>query len=104
MIEANEPPINGLIRELKEELHLELAPSQLALSCIDWVSPHGPWDDSLMLSTASSDYLASFTVRCLPSTFADIPACRSIAALSNPSRYPHSKLFLPDFILPSQIP
>ncbi|TDO55570.1 NUDIX domain-containing protein [Kribbella sp. VKM Ac-2571] len=48
MIEANEPPITGLIRELKEELNLELAPDQLALSCIDWVSPHGPWDDSLM--------------------------------------------------------
>ncbi|WP_427893495.1 NUDIX domain-containing protein [Kribbella sp. GL6] len=48
MIEANEPPIDGLIRELKEELNLELAPNQLTLSCIDWVSPHGPWDDSLM--------------------------------------------------------
>jgi 8-oxo-dGTP diphosphatase len=48
MVEANEPPIDGLIRELQEELSLQLSPSQLTLSCIDWVSPHGPWDDSLM--------------------------------------------------------
>ncbi|MEV4264568.1 NUDIX hydrolase [Kribbella sp. NPDC049584] len=49
MIEANEPPIDGLIRELKEELNLEVTAGQLTLVCIDWVSPHGPWDDSLML-------------------------------------------------------
>lgn len=49
MIEANEPPIVGLIRELKEELNLEIASNQLTLACVDWVSPHGPWDDSLML-------------------------------------------------------
>ena len=48
MIEANEPPISGLLRELNEELSLELTASQLTLSCVDWVSPHGPWDDSLM--------------------------------------------------------
>jgi 8-oxo-dGTP diphosphatase len=49
MVEANEPPLNGLIRELKEELNLELSTSELALACVDWVAPHGPWDDSLML-------------------------------------------------------
>jgi 8-oxo-dGTP diphosphatase len=48
MIEANEPPLVGLVRELDEELSLELTSSQLTLSCVDWVSPHGPWDDSLM--------------------------------------------------------
>lgn len=48
MIEANEPPIAGLIRELKEELNLELTSARLALACVDWVAPHGPWDDSLM--------------------------------------------------------
>lgn len=46
MIEAIEPPVDGLIRELREELSLELRPRQLTLSCIDWGSPHGPWDDS----------------------------------------------------------
>jgi ADP-ribose pyrophosphatase YjhB (NUDIX family) len=48
MIEANEPPVVGLIRELREELSLELTSSQLTLSCVDWVAPHSPWDDSLM--------------------------------------------------------
>lgn len=48
MIEANEPPLDGLLRELNEELSLQLAASDLTLACVDWVSPHGPWDDSLM--------------------------------------------------------
>ncbi|MGW6276152.1 NUDIX domain-containing protein [Kribbella sp. NPDC055071] len=48
MIEANEPPLDGLLRELNEELSLRLEPSGLTLACVDWVSPHGPWDDSLM--------------------------------------------------------
>lgn len=46
MSEANEPPTETVRRELKEELNLDLHPGQLL--CIDWVSPHGPWDDSLM--------------------------------------------------------
>lgn len=46
MSEANEPPAETVRRELKEELGLDLRPGQLL--CIDWVSPHGPWDDSLM--------------------------------------------------------
>ncbi|MER6815975.1 NUDIX hydrolase, partial [Spirillospora sp. NPDC000708] len=41
-----EPPTETVRRELKEELGLDLHPGQLL--CIDWVSPHGPWDDSLM--------------------------------------------------------
>jgi ADP-ribose pyrophosphatase YjhB (NUDIX family) len=46
MSEANEPPTETVRRELKEELNLDLHPGQLL--CIDWVSPHGPWDDSLI--------------------------------------------------------
>jgi 8-oxo-dGTP diphosphatase len=45
MAEANEPPRNALQRELKEELDLDLSLS--GLLCVDWVSPHGPWDDLL---------------------------------------------------------
>jgi 8-oxo-dGTP diphosphatase len=48
MAEANEPPIDALRRELKEELGLEMHVGEMTLLCVDWVSPHGPWDDSLM--------------------------------------------------------
>lgn len=47
MAEANEPPINAVRRELAEELGLHIPASDMTLLCIDWVSPHGPWDDSL---------------------------------------------------------
>jgi 8-oxo-dGTP pyrophosphatase MutT (NUDIX family) len=33
-------------REVREELGLDLAVGRLL--CVDWVSPHGPWDDTLM--------------------------------------------------------
>jgi ADP-ribose pyrophosphatase YjhB (NUDIX family) len=46
MAETNEPPHEAVRRELKEELGLDLHVGDLL--CIDWVSPHGPWDDSLM--------------------------------------------------------
>jgi 8-oxo-dGTP diphosphatase len=46
MSEANEPPTETVRRELKEELGLDVHPGRLL--CVDWVSPHGPWDDSLM--------------------------------------------------------
>ena len=43
MAEANEPPADAVRRELKEELGLHLQVGDLL--CVDWVSPHGPWDD-----------------------------------------------------------
>jgi 8-oxo-dGTP diphosphatase len=43
MAEANEPPADAVRRELREELGLEAQIGDLL--CIDWVSPHGPWDD-----------------------------------------------------------
>jgi 8-oxo-dGTP diphosphatase len=46
MAEDNEPPHEAVRRELKEELGLDLPVGDLL--CVDWVSPHGPWDDSLM--------------------------------------------------------
>jgi ADP-ribose pyrophosphatase YjhB (NUDIX family) len=43
MAEANEAPGDAVRRELREELGLE---AQIGgLLCVDWVSPHGPWDD-----------------------------------------------------------
>lgn len=45
MAEANEPPDESVRRELREELGLDLRPGTLL--CLDWVAPHGPWDDLL---------------------------------------------------------
>ena len=46
MAEANEPPHQAARRELREELGLDLHLHRML--CVDWVAPHGPWDDSLM--------------------------------------------------------
>jgi 8-oxo-dGTP pyrophosphatase MutT (NUDIX family) len=45
MVEANEPPHEAAQRELREELGLNLPVSRPLV--IDWVSPHGVWDDLL---------------------------------------------------------
>ncbi|HWG65189.1 MAG TPA: NUDIX domain-containing protein, partial [Streptosporangiaceae bacterium] len=45
MAEANEPPADAVRRELREELGLGIQVGDLL--CVDWVSPHGPWDDLL---------------------------------------------------------
>ncbi|MGH8908667.1 MAG: NUDIX domain-containing protein [Egibacteraceae bacterium] len=46
MAEANEPPLEAACREVREELGLRVRVA--GLLCVDWVSPHGPWDDTLM--------------------------------------------------------
>jgi ADP-ribose pyrophosphatase YjhB (NUDIX family) len=45
MVEANEPLMSALQRELTEEL--SITPAIGALLCVEWVPSHGPWDDLL---------------------------------------------------------
>ncbi|MCP9206950.1 NUDIX domain-containing protein [Streptomyces sp. NEAU-Y11] len=45
MSEANEAPDDTARREIKEELGLDLI--RLRPLVIDWVPPHGPWDDQI---------------------------------------------------------
>jgi 8-oxo-dGTP diphosphatase len=45
MAEANEPPHEAARRELFEELGLTITVGRLLV--LDWVPPHGPWDDLL---------------------------------------------------------
>lgn len=46
MAEANEPPRVAAVREIREELGLDVTAGRLLL--VDWVGPHGPWDDQLV--------------------------------------------------------
>jgi ADP-ribose pyrophosphatase YjhB (NUDIX family) len=45
MAEGNEPPHDAAVRELSEELGL--AVRLRGLLVVDWVAPHGPWDDQI---------------------------------------------------------
>ncbi|GAA0436026.1 NUDIX hydrolase [Streptomyces luteireticuli] len=45
MVEANEAPDLAAARELREELNLTVEVQGLLV--VDWVAPHGPWDDQL---------------------------------------------------------
>ncbi|WOX11335.1 NUDIX hydrolase [Streptomyces sp. N50] len=45
MAEANEPPEQTVVRELHEELGLDVVVRGLLV--VDWVAPHGPWDDQI---------------------------------------------------------
>ncbi|MFD8464291.1 NUDIX domain-containing protein [Streptomyces cyaneofuscatus] len=45
MVELNEPPEVAVRRELREELGRDI--DVLGLLVVDWVAPHGPWDDQI---------------------------------------------------------
>jgi 8-oxo-dGTP diphosphatase len=46
-VEADESPRDGLIRELGEELGMTIKPGRLLV--VDWVAPHPPRSEGLML-------------------------------------------------------
>ncbi|MGH3802205.1 MAG: NUDIX domain-containing protein [Pseudonocardiaceae bacterium] len=46
MAEANEPPRFAAEREIVEELGIHVEAG--ALLVLDWIAPHGPWDDQLV--------------------------------------------------------
>jgi ADP-ribose pyrophosphatase YjhB (NUDIX family) len=76
MAEANESPDDAARRELKEELGLDVVLRGLLV--VDWVPPHGPWDDQLAFifdgGTLTSDQAAALRpqdgelaeARCVP--------------------------------------
>ena len=45
MAENNEPPRAAAVREVGEELGLPIEPGRVLV--LDWIGPHGPWDDQL---------------------------------------------------------
>jgi 8-oxo-dGTP pyrophosphatase MutT (NUDIX family) len=46
MAEPNEPPRKAAERELVEELGLTITAGRILV--LDWIGPHGPWDDQLV--------------------------------------------------------
>ncbi|WP_007026911.1 NUDIX domain-containing protein [Saccharomonospora iraqiensis] len=76
MAEANEPPRAAAERELWEELRLSVPLGRML--ALDWVGPHGPWDDQLILVFDGGVLEATRTTRLTPAdpeiaelTFAD---------------------------------
>ncbi len=69
MVEANEPPRVAAEREIVEELGFLVKIDQLL--GIDWVGPHGPWDDQLVF-TFDGGVLAAAAVKELRITDSEI--------------------------------
>jgi 8-oxo-dGTP pyrophosphatase MutT (NUDIX family) len=69
MVEVNEPPRLAAAREIVEELGFQAKIGHLL--GIDWVGPHGPWDDQLVL-TFDGGILADAAIKKLRITDSEI--------------------------------
>ncbi|WP_446462804.1 NUDIX domain-containing protein [Streptomyces sp. BRA346] len=76
MCAANESPADAARRELSEELGL--AVELRGLLCVDWVAPHGPWDDQLAF-VFDGGTLSADQIRCLYPRDHELSACEFVA-------------------------
>ncbi|MGH3630023.1 MAG: NUDIX domain-containing protein [Sciscionella sp.] len=64
MAESNEPPRKSAERELAEELGVTITAGRILV--LDWIGPHGPWDDQLVFifdgGTLTAEQLAQVRV------------------------------------------
>ena len=71
MAESNESPRDALSREVAEELGIEVRAGRLL--ALDWIGPHGPWDDQMVfvfdVEVLTDDVVA--TVRIADSEISD---------------------------------
>jgi ADP-ribose pyrophosphatase YjhB (NUDIX family) len=73
MAEANESPTECMRRELKEELGLDLNLGPML--CIDWVPPHGVWDDMLAFIFDAGVLLQSTGIHLLDGELSEFEFC-----------------------------
>ncbi|MET7765686.1 NUDIX hydrolase [Streptomyces sp. NPDC005393] len=86
MAEANESPEDAARRELREELGL--AVELRGLLCVDWVAPHGPWDDQLAFIFNGGTLTESQARSLYPRDY-ELSACEFVTSADALTMLPH---------------